>query len=111
MHRLTTCSKAFDDLLGGGLETQSIVEFFGEFGRGKTQMCFQLAVNATMPFDKGGLDGDVVVIDTENTFRPERIVQISEALDSTPSRHCNVSMWPERTIHHIRCCWSRRLWT
>ena len=84
LHRLTTCSKAFDDLLGGGLETQSIVEFFGEFGSGKTQMCFQLAVNATMPFDKGGLDGDVVVIDTENTFRPERIVQISEALDLDP---------------------------
>jgi DNA repair protein RadA len=81
LNRLTTGAKAFDDLLGGGLETQSIVEFFGEFGSGKTQICFQLAVNATMPVSKGGLDGDVIVIDTENTFRPERIVQISEAMD------------------------------
>lgn len=84
LNRLTSSSKAFDELLGGGLESQSIVEFFGEFGSGKTQMCFQLAVNATMPIDKGGLDGDVVVIDTENTFRPERIVQIAEALDLDP---------------------------
>jgi DNA repair protein RadA len=84
LNRLTSSSKAFDELLGGGLETQSIVEFFGEFGSGKTQMCFQLAVNATMPIEKGGLDGDVVVIDTENTFRPERIVQIAEALDLDP---------------------------
>jgi DNA repair protein RadA len=82
--RLTSSSKAFDELIGGGLESQSIVEFFGEFGSGKTQMCFQLAVNATMSVEKGGLDGDVVVIDTENTFRPERIVQIAEALDLDP---------------------------
>ncbi|QLH74506.1 MAG: DNA repair and recombination protein RadA [Methanomassiliicoccales archaeon] len=84
LNRLTSSSKAFDDLLGGGLETQAIVEFFGEFGSGKTQMCFQLAVNTTMPINKGGLDGDVIVIDTENTFRPERIAQIAEAQDLDP---------------------------
>jgi DNA repair protein RadA len=84
MRRLTSSSKAFDELLGGGLETQAITEFFGEFGSGKTQMCFQLAVNATMPTGKGGLDGDVVVIDTENTFRPERIAQIASAQDMDP---------------------------
>ena len=47
-------------------------------------MMFQLAVNATMPLEKGGLDGDVVIIDTENTFRPERIVQIAEAQGVDP---------------------------
>jgi len=82
--KLTSCSKAFDELMGGGFETQSIVEFFGEFGSGKTQICFQLAVNATLPEEQGGLDGEVIVIDTENTFRPERIVQMSRALEVDP---------------------------
>lgn len=84
LSRLTTSSKAFDELLGNGLESQSIVEFYGEFGSGKTQVCFQLAVNATLPPEKGGLDGDVVIIDTENTFRPERIVQMANARDADP---------------------------
>ena len=82
--RLGSCSKAFDELMGGGLESQSIVEFFGEFGSGKTQICFQLAVNATRPIEDGGLNGDVFIIDTENTFRPERIVQMAVALDLDP---------------------------
>jgi len=78
--RLTTGSKAFDELMGGGLESQSIVEFFGEFGSCKSQVCFQLAVNATLPEDAGGLDSDVIIIDSENTFRPERIIQMAEHL-------------------------------
>lgn len=49
-----------------------------------TQLCFQLAVNATMPVERGGLEGEVIVIDTENTFRPERIVQMATALDLDP---------------------------
>lgn len=84
INKLTTGSKAFDELMGGGLESQAIVEFFGEFGSAKTQICFQLAVNATLPLDKGGLDSEVIVIDTENTFRPERIVQMSEYLGIDP---------------------------
>jgi DNA repair protein RadA len=84
IHKLTSSSKAFDELMGGGLETQAITEFFGEFGSGKTQMCFQLAVNATRPVEDGGLDGNVFIIDTENTFRPERIVQMAAAADLDP---------------------------
>ena len=38
--KLTTCSKAFDELLGGGLETQAITERFGEFGSGKSQLAY-----------------------------------------------------------------------
>ena len=83
--KLSTSAGSLDDLLGGGIETQSITEFFGEFGSGKTQLVHQLAVNATMPIDEGGLDGDVVIIDTENSFRPERIVQIAEAKDLDPN--------------------------
>ncbi|MCL4320604.1 MAG: DNA repair and recombination protein RadA, partial [Candidatus Thermoplasmatota archaeon] len=72
------------NLLGGGLETQTITEFFGEFGSGKTQIMHQIAVNATTPESDGGFNSDVLIIDTENTFRPERIVQMSRAknLDS-----------------------------
>ena len=79
--KLTTCSKAFDELLGGGLETQAITECFGEFGSGKSQLAHQLAVNVTRGDDEGGLDGDTVWIDTESTFRPERVRQMAEALD------------------------------
>lgn len=84
INKLSSSSKAFDELMGGGLETQAITEFFGEFGSGKTQICFQLAVNATRPLEEGGLDGEVFIIDTENTFRPERIVQMATALDLDP---------------------------
>lgn len=79
--KLTTCSKAFDELLGGGLETQAITECFGEFGSGKSQLAHQLAVNVTRGEDEGGLNGDTVWVDTESTFRPERIHQMSDALE------------------------------
>jgi DNA repair protein RadA len=84
MKKLTSSSKAFDELMGGGFETQAITEFFGEFGSGKTQICFQLAVNAGLPYERGGLEGEVIIIDTENTFRPERISQIARAMDVDP---------------------------
>ena len=79
--KLTTCSKALDSLMGGGFETQAITEMFGEFGSGKTQIAHQCAVSVQMKESEGGLNGDVVMIDTENTFRPERIAQMAEALD------------------------------
>ena len=84
--KLTTGSKALDELLGGGLETQAITECYGEFGASKTQIGLQLAVNVTRPTEDGGLDGDTVWIDTENTFRPERITQMAEALDLDPEK-------------------------
>lgn len=82
--RLTTCSKAFDELMGGGLESQAIIEFFGEFGSGKTQMVHQLVVTVQFPIDDGGMDGHAIFIDTENTFRPERVVQMAQAHDLDP---------------------------
>ena len=84
INRLSSGSKAFDELMGGGLESQTIIELFVQIGSGKTQICFQLAVNATRPVEEGGLNGDVFIIDTENTFRPERIVQMAVALDLDP---------------------------
>jgi len=81
---LTSGSKVFDELLGGGFESQSIIELFGEFGSGKTQIAHQLCVIVQLPKEQGGLNGDAFYIDTENTFRPERIVQMAESLDLDP---------------------------
>ncbi len=74
--KIKTGSEELDRLLGGGIETQAITEFYGEFGSGKTQVAHQLAINVQLPPEKGGLSGSVIIIDTENTFRPERIVQM-----------------------------------
>jgi len=77
---ISTSSKSFDDLLGGkGFESQAITELFGEFGSGKTQLAHQLCVNAQRSVDEGGLDGHIFYIDTENTFRPDRIIQMAQA--------------------------------
>ena len=79
--RITTGSQELDDLFGGGIETGCVVEFFGEFRTGKTQIAHQLCVNVQLPKEDGGLNGNALYIDTEGTFRPERIVQMSEGLD------------------------------
>ena len=82
--RVTTNSKALDELLGGGVETQAITEFSGEFGTGKTQLGHQIAVDVQQPQAQGGLGGEVVYIDTESTFRPERIVDMAKGLGLEP---------------------------
>ena len=82
--KVTTGSKSFNELMGGGMETQSIVELYGEFGSGKTQVAHQLAVNVQLPVEMGGLGGSAVIIDTENTFRPERIAQMVRGLPPAP---------------------------
>ncbi|MDP6155852.1 MAG: DNA repair and recombination protein RadA [Candidatus Thermoplasmatota archaeon] len=85
VEKLTTSSTAFDELLGGGVETQAITEVYGEFGSGKTQIAHQLAVNCTLKKGKGGFNSHVVIIDTENTFRPERIAQMAEGQGVKPT--------------------------
>jgi DNA repair protein RadA len=82
--RLTTGSSMLDKLLGGGIESQSITEFYGEYGSGKSQICHQLCVNVQLPHERGGLGGAALYIDTENTFRTERIFQMSENLGLDP---------------------------
>jgi len=84
--KITTGSKNLDNLLGGGVETQAITESYGAFGSGKTQIGFQLAVDVQLPKDKGGLGGNVLWIDSEQTFRPERIAQISKGLNLDPEK-------------------------
>jgi len=78
IRRISTGVKSLDDLLGGGIETKAITEVVGEFGSGKTQLCHQLSVMVQLPEDKGGLRAKALYIDTENTFRPERIMEIAK---------------------------------
>ncbi|MCG2863655.1 MAG: DNA repair and recombination protein RadA [Vulcanisaeta sp.] len=78
IRRISTGVKSLDELLGGGIETKAITEVVGEFGSGKTQLCHQLSVMVQLPEDKGGLRAKALYIDTENTFRPERIMQIAK---------------------------------
>lgn len=79
--KLTTGCNTLNELLGGGVETQAITEFYGEFGSGKTQIAHQLTINVQLPKEKSGLDGSAIIIDTENTFRPERIQQMAEGVE------------------------------
>jgi DNA repair protein RadA len=86
VQKLRSKVQSIDDLLGGGFETQALVEVYGEFGSGKTQIGHQLAVNCTLPLEEGGLDGDVFYIDTEDTFRPERITQMARGYGLDPTK-------------------------
>lgn len=79
--RISVGSQGFNELIGGGIETQSITEVFGEFGSGKSQISHELAVTVQLPIEQGGLEGQCVFIDTENTFRPERIEQIADGFE------------------------------
>jgi len=76
--RITTGSKEVNELIGGGIETQSITEIYGKFASGKTQWCFQLCVTTQLPKEQGGLNGNVLYIDSENSFRPERVISIAK---------------------------------
>jgi DNA repair protein RadA len=82
---ITTGSKNLDQLLGGkGVETKAITEAYGAFGSGKSQLGFTLAVRTQLPVEMGGANGKAVFIDTEGTFRPERIRQIASGLGLNP---------------------------
>jgi len=82
VNRIATGSDAFNKLLGGGLETGSITEVYSAYGGGKTQIAHILAVNVQKDID----DAAVVFIDTESTFRPERIMQIAQGAGLDPQK-------------------------
>jgi DNA repair protein RadA len=73
--RFTTGSQSFDLFLGGGIETQALTEIAGEFGSGKSQLCYTLCVTANM----SNKDNGIIFVDTENAFRAERVHQIAES--------------------------------
>jgi len=82
--KISTGSKSFDMLLGGGFETGAIVECFGEFGSGKTQIGHIMAVNTQLL--KNEKNPVAVYIDTENTFRPERIKDLAQGVGLDPTK-------------------------
>ncbi len=81
LHKLTTGSQNLDDLLIGGIEPGAVTEIFGEYRTGKTQLAHQLCVNVQLSYEEGGLEGGALYIDTEGTFRPERIIQMALGKD------------------------------
>lgn len=78
---ISTGSKAFDELLGGGIKSGGITEVYGAWGSGKSQLSHQVTVEAIKQFP----DSKVVFIDTENTFSIKRISEISEHLGLDPN--------------------------
>lgn len=79
-----TGSKDLDRLLGGGIETGSLTEIFGEFRTGKTQLCHTLCVTCQRPLDQGGAEGRALYIDTEGTFRAPKLAAIAERFGLNP---------------------------
>eukprot|EP01041_Mallomonas_annulata_P012273 gene12273-25798_t len=91
---VTTGSKAVDKILGGGIETASITELFGEFRTGKTQLAHTICVTSQLSFQMNGGQGKVIYIDTEGNFRPERIEGIAERF----------GLEAEQTLENIIIC-------
>ena len=82
---LTTGAVELDKLLEGGIETGSITEVFGEFRTGKTQLCHTLCVTCQMAVTEGGAEGKAIYIDTEGTFRPNRLEAIAQRFGLDPT--------------------------
>lgn len=80
----TTGCKELDDIMQGGIETGSITEMYGEFRTGKSQMCHTLAVTCQLPLEQGGGEGKCLFIDTEGTFRPQRLIEIAQRYNMDP---------------------------
>lgn len=80
----TTGCKELDDIMQGGIETGSITEMYGEFRTGKTQLCHTLAVTCQLPLEQGGGEGKCLYIDTEGTFRPQRLIEIAQRYQMDP---------------------------
>ncbi len=86
--KISTGSKSFDAMMGGGFETSAITECFGQYGSSKTQIAHILCVSCQAQ-DETAV---AVYIDTENTFRPERIIQIAKGF----------GLDPEKTLKNIK---------
>jgi DNA repair protein RadA len=104
--RISTGSKALDEMFGGGIETQSITEMYGSFRSGKTQMAHQLAVMVQRPPESGGLSATAIYVDTEGTFRPERLVDMAEALGMDTAKVLKGIVWARayNSDHQILLC-------
>jgi DNA repair protein RadA len=84
--KISTGAESLDELIGGGIEAGAITETYGRFASGKSQIGFQLCVNVQLPKEKGGMGGAALFLDTEGTFRPERIESIAKAAGLDPEK-------------------------
>lgn len=82
--RLSTSSAALDNLLGGGIGSGYVADFYGSRSSGKSQLCFQLAVN------NAALQNNTLLIDTLGSFRPERIKQMAQSRGVDPQNVLNM---------------------
>jgi len=103
IRKLSTSLSTIDTLLNGGLETQSITEFYGEFGSGKSQMCQWLSAAVQRPVEKGGLDGGALYIDTEHVFRTDRVMQFAESLELDPVKVLQRIIYAEAFTSQHQC--------
>ena len=81
---ISTGCKQIDEVIGGGVRTQELTEFWGEYGTGKTQLCMKLCIMVQQK--KGGLEDKALYIDTEGTFAPSRITKMSEFMGLEPEK-------------------------
>jgi len=91
MMKISTGCKSLNELLGGGTETQAMTEYWGEFCTGKSQLCMKLSIMVQLPFESGGLNGRALFVDTEGTFSPQRVYQMTQAM----------GLEPEKTLENI----------
>lgn len=86
----TLDNPVIDNFITGSLvcahNTQSITEVYGKFASSKSQWCFETAVTVQLPKEKGGLEGNCLYIDSENSFRPERIISIAKHFKLDPEK-------------------------
>ena len=86
LRRISFGSNNLNTLLGGGVETQAITEFVGEYAAGKSQICMKLSINTQLSPDEGGLGGRALFIDTEGTFSAQRVHQMAQSMGFEPEK-------------------------
>lgn len=101
--RLTTGVQTIDQMLQGGLEPRCIYEIVGEYGTGKSQLCFQLSVTAQLTNNRKGVGGKTLYIDTEGTFSDKRIVSIAERFNVDDSLSNIFILQPMNVDEQIDC--------
>jgi len=78
--KIGTGCVAYDEMLNGGFESGAISEVYGQYGSGKTQLSHLLVVRALIEHK----DNKAIFIDTENTFRSDRITDFANANGLSP---------------------------
>lgn len=86
--KITTGVSDIDEILEGGFEEQAITQMYGEYAAGKSQFTHQMCVNVQLPPEHGGSGKRAIFIDTEESYRPERIEDMVRGLDDDVLQDC-----------------------